>query len=158
MFALSAMSRRCLSRAFDLGSRMKELNDRGEYEKSLSLFRSKEPEEEARTLVINQALKASIELKDFEQGKAIHRSLSSFFLNNNFIRSSLIRLYCKIDFLRVIHLFGLVKCRDIDTSVKICKESPERTLVMSNDLLNGRRISLSLSIESFSRSALFRFS
>ena len=94
MFALSSISRRWLSRSFDLGGRMKELNDRGEYEKSLSLFRSN-GQEGARTLVINQALKASIELKDFAQGKAIHRSLSPFFLNNSFIRSSLIRLYCK---------------------------------------------------------------
>lgn len=95
--------RRALSISNDVGAQMKELNGRGEYRKTLDLFRANLNERQRTTLAVNQALKASIELGDLQQGEAIHRSLSPYLIKNSFIRTNLIRLYRKISLYS--HLF-----------------------------------------------------
>ncbi len=71
---------------------MKQLNDRKQFNKAISLF-NHHRQNQATPLIINQALKACIHLNDFQRGKLIHEGLSPFLLNNSFIRTNLIRLY-----------------------------------------------------------------
>ena len=87
---------RRLSTLSDLGAKMKQLNDIGQYQKVLELYETQTHEKQKpNTLVVNQALKAYIELGDFKRGVNIHKSLSPYLVNNTFIRNSLIRLYSK---------------------------------------------------------------
>ena len=75
-----------------LGTQMKQLNDAKRFKESLALFDSRKTSN-MTDLSINQALKASIHLSDFQRGLAIHKQLSSRSLNCRYIRMSLIQLY-----------------------------------------------------------------
>ena len=141
-FARLISFHRCLSTSHDLGAQLKGLNDRGEYRKALDIFRSNLNERQRTTLAVNQALKASIELGDLQQGEAIHHSLSPSLINNSYIRTNLIRLYRK----RCPHpspsryLFvslHSVRCGEIHKSEEIFDQTVEKTLPMYNNLLNG---------------------
>ena len=94
---LSSCHRRLLSTFNDLGAKMKQLNDIGQYQKVIELYESQVQQQQQKrtTLVVNQALKACIELGDLKHGSDIHKSLSPYFINNIYIRNSLIRLYSK---------------------------------------------------------------
>ena len=72
---------------------MRQLNETKQYSKALSLFDRQLRKQQSTSLIINQALKACIHLNNFDRGKVIHQQLSSFLLNNPFIRTNLIRLY-----------------------------------------------------------------
>lgn len=86
----------------DIGAQMKQLNDNGQYRKSLLLFENliKKNNKTPTSLVINQALKACIELEDFKRGENIHKHLSPYLLKNSFIETNLIRLYSNFLFFR----------------------------------------------------------
>ena len=77
----------------DIGAKMKSFNDQQQYQKSVELF-EKNRNKSLTSLTISQALKALIHLKKYEQARILHHQLSSVELNNNFIRTNLIRLYC----------------------------------------------------------------
>lgn len=77
----------------DISIQMKQFNDRKEFNKAISLFNHHLRKQKSTPLIINQALKACINLNDFQRGKIIHQELSPFLLNNHFIRTNLIRLY-----------------------------------------------------------------
>ena len=87
------IGRRFGSSFIDLGTRIKQLNDTKEFQKAINLFNSNHHQSNFSALTINQALKACIELSDFNRAINLHQHLSSKLLNNYFIRNSLIRLY-----------------------------------------------------------------
>lgn len=98
MSTLSLVFRRLKSNSVEnLGRRLKELNDRKEYSQVIRLFNDKDEQQNTNSLVINQVLRASIEMRDFQRGKEIHQNLSSLLKRNHFIQTNLIRLYGNID-------------------------------------------------------------
>jgi len=92
----------------DIGKQMKQFNDMKQFNKALSLFNlhiRKQP----TPLIINQALKACINLNDLQGAKIIHQRLSPFLLNNHFIRTNLIRLYSnEINSNNIFILFSMI--------------------------------------------------
>ena len=76
---------------------MKRLNDTNQFKKALSLYRNEieKTNKPASSLVINQALKACVELSEIKHGKDIHKNLSPNLSHNSFIQINLIRLYSK---------------------------------------------------------------
>ena len=93
---------RLYSTIVDLGLQMKQLNDKKQFRKALSSF-EKYSTKKRTSLVIDQALRACIHLNDFQRGKAIHQELPRNLLNNEHIRTTLIRLYSKNKFLERVH-------------------------------------------------------
>ena len=91
-------SRRFQSTLIDLGSQMKKLNDNEQYRETIILYKDqiKKQNKQSTSLIINQALKACIELDDIKCGKDIHKSLSPYMINNQFIENNLVRLYSKL--------------------------------------------------------------
>lgn len=75
-----------------LGTQMKQLNDAKRFRESLTLFDSHKSSN-TTDLSINQALKASIHLNDFQRGLSIHKQLSSRSLKCRHIQMSLVQLY-----------------------------------------------------------------
>ena len=75
-----------------LGTQMKQLNDAKRFKESLALFDSR-ASSNTTDLSINQALKASIHLNDFQRGVAIHKQFSFRSLKCRYIQMSLIQLY-----------------------------------------------------------------
>jgi hypothetical protein len=90
--------RRFLSTFSDIGSQIKKFNDNGQFEKAIGLYEDqiKKQNKAITSLIINQALKACIELDDIKRGKDIHKNLSPSMINNSFIQNNLIRLYSKL--------------------------------------------------------------
>lgn len=80
---------------YDLGIRMKQLNDQQRYKDALDLFNKHQHLINDQS--INQALKACTKEKDYRRGMAIHEQLSSNSLNNRFLLSSLIYFYSKLE-------------------------------------------------------------
>ena len=89
---------RFLSTFIDFGKQMKQLNDNGQFDKTVSLFENQFSKQENKrtTLVINQFLRACIELKDFKRGQTLHKSLSPYLSGNSYIATNLIHLYRKL--------------------------------------------------------------
>ena len=87
--------RRFASTFIDLGVQIKQLNDAKQFQKAIDLFNTNYQHQQSNlsALTVNQALKACIELGDFNHAIDLHQRLSSKLLNNYFIRNSLIRLY-----------------------------------------------------------------
>ncbi|CAF0993594.1 unnamed protein product [Adineta steineri] len=80
---------------FDLGMKMKSLNDNKQFNKSLELFDTykKNNVKSLSNLTISQALKACIHLDDVQRGRNIHHLLSSRINNDSYILISLIHFY-----------------------------------------------------------------
>ena len=78
----------------DIGIQMKQMNDAKQFHKAMSLF-NRYVQKQPTSLIISQALKACIHLKDFDRGKTIHQQLSPPLLSNPFVRTNLIQLYSK---------------------------------------------------------------
>ncbi|CAF1052345.1 unnamed protein product [Adineta steineri] len=104
---------------------MKRLNDNQQYRETIILYKDqiKKQKKQSTSLIINQVLKACIELDDIKCGKDIHKNLSSYMLNNQFIENNLIRLY--------------MKCGDYEKSKQIFLNSKNKTTPMFNNILNG---------------------
>ncbi|CAF4215528.1 unnamed protein product, partial [Adineta steineri] len=117
--------RRFQSTIIDLGSQMKRLNDNQQYRETIILYKDqiKKQKKQSTSLIINQVLKACIELDDIKCGKDIHKNLSSYMLNNQFIENNLIRLY--------------MKCGDYEKSKQIFLNSKNKSTPMFNNILNG---------------------
>ena len=78
---------------FDLGDQIKKLNDLKQFKNAIALFDKHDRSRQSNPIAMNQALRACIELGDFQKGKDIHRQLSPYLMKNSFVRTSLIRLY-----------------------------------------------------------------
>ncbi|CAF1125375.1 unnamed protein product [Adineta steineri] len=104
---------------------MKRLNDNQQYRETIILYKDqiKKQKKQSTSLIINQVLKACIELDDIKCGKDIHKNLSSYMLNNQFIENNLIRLY--------------MKCGDYEKSKQIFLNSKNKSTPMFNNILNG---------------------
>lgn len=79
----------------NLSSEIKKLNDRKQYKQALDLFYENEQKnsEMISDPAINQALKASTNMKDFQGGSDIYSRYSSRIEKNSFILTSLIHFY-----------------------------------------------------------------
>ncbi|CAF1477069.1 unnamed protein product [Adineta ricciae] len=73
--------------------------------------------------LLDQALRACIHLNDFQRGKAIHQELPPNFLNNEYIRTTLIRLY--------------MKCNDVDKARELFSTSSKKSILMYNTMIEG---------------------
>lgn len=80
---------------FDLGNKMKVLNDNKQYKKALELFdqHKKNNMEISSSMIITQALKACTYLGDLQRGSNIHHLLSLNFKDDSYISASLIHFY-----------------------------------------------------------------
>ena len=89
---------RFLCTLIDFGSQMKKFNDNGQFVKSIELFENQlsKKRKKITTLVVNQFVRACIELKDFKRGQNLHENLSPDLANNHFVATNLIRLYRKL--------------------------------------------------------------
>ncbi|CAF0930645.1 unnamed protein product [Adineta steineri] len=76
--------------------------------------------------VINQTLKACIELGDIKRGSFIYQHLSSQSKQNHFIQTNLIRLF--------------MKSGVINKAKEIFNKSQNKTLFMYNTMINGYNI------------------
>ncbi|CAF5006932.1 unnamed protein product [Rotaria sp. Silwood1] len=82
---------------FDLGSKMKSLNDNKQFKKALDLFDkyNKNNIEIYSSFIITQALKACASIGDLQRGSTIHHLISSRIKDDYYILASLIHLYSK---------------------------------------------------------------
>ena len=108
---LIAVSKRSISiqPKFDLGIKMKSLNDKKQFKETIQLFDKYKGDhiKDFSSLIITQALKACSQLKYLEYGLNIHHHLPSHLKDNAYILSSLIHLYSKfyIEMFMYISLF-----------------------------------------------------
>jgi hypothetical protein len=75
---------------------MKQFNDQKEYKKSIDLFEKFLKEKtlsKISRLAIDQAIRALIELKQYQRAIQIEQNLSPNLIENDFIRTRFIRLY-----------------------------------------------------------------
>jgi len=89
---------RLSSTAIYVSNQMKQLNNVKQFRKVINLFDSYIQNDIPTDVIINQTLKACLELKDFQRGIEIHRNLSAQSLNNSSIQYYLIHLYSKFFF------------------------------------------------------------
>ena len=89
-----------------LGLRMKELNEKKQFENALSLFNAGK-QDEMRVVAIHQALQACIHLRDFQRGSLIYKQLSSRSLKSHHIQTSLVQLFGELlsSLLRIRKIF-----------------------------------------------------
>ncbi|CAF2128188.1 unnamed protein product, partial [Rotaria magnacalcarata] len=80
-----------LSSSKEIYLRVKKLLDSKEYQKVLNLF--DQQSHLCKDIEINMALRACINLNDYQRGINIQEKLSQDSLNNSYIQTSLIRLY-----------------------------------------------------------------
>ncbi|CAF1495526.1 unnamed protein product [Adineta steineri] len=87
---------------FDLGMKMKSLNDNKQFNKSLELFDKFKINnvKSLSNLTISQALKACINLNDVQRGRNIHQLISSRINKDSYILISLIHFYIKCDHMK----------------------------------------------------------
>ncbi|CAF1444333.1 unnamed protein product [Adineta steineri] len=87
---------------FDLGMKMKSLNDNKQFNKSLELFDKFKINnvKSLSNLTISQALKACINLNDVQRGRNIHQLISSRINKDSYILISLIHFYIKCDYMK----------------------------------------------------------
>ncbi|CAF1037318.1 unnamed protein product [Adineta steineri] len=102
---------------FDLGMKMKSLNDNKQFNKSLELFDKFKINnvKSLSNLTISQALKACINLDDVQRGRNIHQLISSRINKDSYILISLIHFYSYIknnEANKVIDLFNEIKDPD----------------------------------------------
>jgi hypothetical protein len=89
---------RLSSTAIHVSNQMIQLNNVKQFRKVIDLFDSYIQNDIPTDIIIDQTLKACLELKDFQRGKEIHRNLSAQSLNNSSIQYYLIHLYSKFFF------------------------------------------------------------
>ncbi|CAF1108967.1 unnamed protein product [Adineta ricciae] len=75
------------------------------------------------SLIVNQAFRACVHLNEFQRGKTIHQELPASLLNNQYIRTNLIRLY--------------MNCNDVDKAREIFSTAPKKSIVMYNTMIEG---------------------
>ena len=78
-----------------LGLRIKELNEKKQFENALSLFYTGK-QDEMGDLAINQALQACVHLRNFQRGSIIYKQLSSRSLKCHHIQTSLVQLFSEL--------------------------------------------------------------
>ena len=80
-----------------LDVQMKQLNDKKRYRQAMDLFESKHrAKQTSSSLLLDQALRASIELREFQRAIEIEREISASQLQSPFIRNRLIRLHSRL--------------------------------------------------------------
>jgi hypothetical protein len=91
------VKRSVVTQSFELGQKMKLLNDNGQLRKVLELFdkHKKNNAETFSSFIITQSLKACANLKDLQRGSTIHHLISSRIKDDWYILASLIHLYSK---------------------------------------------------------------
>jgi hypothetical protein len=80
-----------------LDVQMKRLNDQKKYRQAMDLYeRSRREKNSTSRLLVDQALRALIELRDFHRAIDIENEISSDQLQSPFIRNRLIRLHSQL--------------------------------------------------------------
>ena len=77
---------------------MKQFNDQKKYQQSIDVFEKFLKEKTLAKMspfVINQALRALIELKQYQRAMEIKQHLPQSLIDNDFVRYQFIRLYCR---------------------------------------------------------------
>ena len=99
---------------FDLGMKMKSLNDKKQFKETIQLFDQYKRDhiKDSSSLVITQALKACSQLKNLQYGLNIHQNISSRLKDDVYILASLIHLYSKFykEFSCIFTYFVYLKC------------------------------------------------
>ena len=96
MFSFLLVGRRLASTYVALDVQMKQLNDKKKYRQAIDLFENLiqgKKQSTISSLAIDQAIRASTELKDYKRAIKIEENLSPDLIQNNFIRTRLIRLH-----------------------------------------------------------------
>ncbi|CAF1159522.1 unnamed protein product [Adineta steineri] len=93
--SLTLLSSSSSSSSKAIYSRMKGLIDSKQYEKALSIF--DQESHLCKDIEINMALKACINLKDYQRGMNIQKKLSQNSLENPYIQTTLIQFYMQFD-------------------------------------------------------------
>ncbi|CAM4821705.1 unnamed protein product [Rotaria magnacalcarata] len=109
-----------LSSSKEIYLRVKKLLDSKEYQKVLNLF--DQQSHLCKDIEINMALRACINLNDYQRGINIQEKLSQDSLNNSYIQTSLIRLYSLISnnmLEKVLDLFDEMKIKPNQPSTAI---------------------------------------
>jgi hypothetical protein len=96
---------------FELGNKMKLLNDNKQFKKTLELFNKHKEKniETCSSLIITQALKACAQTDDLQRGSTIHNLISSRIKDDPYLLVSLIHLYSKSQ-IELFVLFFMIKC------------------------------------------------
>ncbi|CAF3518869.1 unnamed protein product [Adineta steineri] len=110
---------------YDLGVKMKLLNDNKQFEKALLLFdKHKKTELQSfSSLMITQALKASAHLRDLQRGTSIHYLISSRINNDSYILASLIHFY--------------INCGNMKTAQSLFDTAAKKSLSMYAAMMKG---------------------
>jgi len=90
--------RRLLSTSIKFDVQMKQFNDQKKYQKSIDLFEKILKEKSLSSispLAIDQAVRALVELKQYQHAIEIEQHLSPNLMENVFIRHQFIRLYSR---------------------------------------------------------------
>jgi len=88
--------RRLLSTSIKFDIQMKQFNDQKKYQKSIDLFENflkEKPLSKISRLAIDQAIRALIELKQYQRALEIKQNLSPNLIENVFIRNRFIHFY-----------------------------------------------------------------
>ena len=101
--------RRLGSIGTDPGFQIKQYNDKKQYKKAVDLFETLNEDQKSSPIVINQTLRSYIELSNFQKAKDLHQKLSSYLLNNQYIRAALIRLYSELNNCRFFYFFKVIQ-------------------------------------------------
>ncbi|CAF1329288.1 unnamed protein product, partial [Adineta ricciae] len=112
-------------RNIDPGQQMKLLNDKKQFKQTIELFEreTKKNKEQLSSFIIDQALKACVQVHDFRRGKDIHQLVQHRLSADSSLVKSLIHFY--------------MQCHDMNTAESLFHMSTNKTVYICSVMMKG---------------------
>ncbi|CAF1495358.1 unnamed protein product, partial [Adineta ricciae] len=112
-------------RNIDPGQQMKILNDKKQFKQTIELFEreTKKNKEQLSSFIIDQALKACVQVHDFRRGKDIHQLVQHRLSADSSLVKSLIHFY--------------MQCHDMSTAESLFHMSTNKTVYICSVMMKG---------------------
>ncbi|CAF1398302.1 unnamed protein product [Adineta ricciae] len=112
-------------RTIDPGQQMKILNDKNQFKQSIELFEreKKKNKDQLSSFIIDQALKACVQVRDFRRGQDIHQLVQHRLSADSSLVKSLIHFY--------------MQCHDMNTAESLFHISTNKTVYICSVMMKG---------------------
>ncbi|CAF1571317.1 unnamed protein product [Adineta ricciae] len=112
-------------RTIDPGQQMKILNDKNQFKQTIELFEreKKKNKDQLSSFIIDQALKACVQVRDFRRGQDIHQLVQHRLSADSSLVRSLIHFY--------------MQCHDMNTAESLFHISTNKTVYICSVMMKG---------------------
>ncbi|CAF1398340.1 unnamed protein product [Adineta ricciae] len=112
-------------RNIDPGQQMKVLNDKKQFKQTIELFerKKKKNKDQLSSFIIDQALKACVQVRDFRRGQDIHQLVQHRLSADSSLVKSLIHFY--------------MQCHDMNTAESLFHISTNKTVYVCSVMMKG---------------------